>query len=66
MRRHSSIGGAIALGASSGTSAFGQSSIPIELKTATWATLTPTRCAGPGASRGREMFYDNKPVDFAS
>ncbi len=28
-------------------------------------TLTPTRCAGLGASRGREMLYDNKPVDFA-
>ena len=45
---------------------FGQSFMPIELKTSTWATLSPTRCAGPGASRGREMFYDNKPVDFAS
>src|SRR5215475_11710864 len=45
---------------------FGQSSMPIELKASTWATLSPTRCAGSGASRGREMFYDNKPVDFAS
>ena len=38
--------------------------MPIELKTATWATLTPTRCAGLGASRGREILYDNKPIDF--
>ena len=38
----------------------------LELRRLPGATLTPTRCAGPGASRGREMFYDNKPVDFAS
>jgi hypothetical protein len=29
------------------------------------AALTPVRRANLGASRGREMIYDNKPVDFA-
>jgi hypothetical protein len=28
------------------------------------ATSTPIRCANLGASLGREMLYDNKPVDF--
>ncbi len=29
-------------------------------------SLTPTRCAGVGASLSHKMLYHNKPVDFAS
>jgi hypothetical protein len=60
-----SLSSPIGLPVSPGTAVFGQSSMPIELKTAIWGTLTPTPCAGLGASRGREIFYDNKPIDFA-